>query len=180
MKIEETPINGLLVVQPDVYEDKRGYFFESYNLNKYVNKINSVPFVQDNISRSVKNTIRGLHFQIGEYAQGKLCQVLFGEVLDVAIDLRKNSKTYGKYFSIKLSQDNHKQLWIPEGFAHGFSVLSDLAVFSYKCTNFYNREHERCLLFSDPDIGIDWKVDLPIVSDKDLEGVRLKDIRESF
>ncbi|MGA8265613.1 MAG: dTDP-4-dehydrorhamnose 3,5-epimerase, partial [Ignavibacteriaceae bacterium] len=125
-------------------------------------------FVQDNISSSCQNTVRGLHFQIGEKAQGKLCQVIFGSVLDVAVDVRTISPTFGKYFSIELSDENHLQLWIPKGFAHGFLALSERAIFSYKCTEFYDKENERSILFNDPDLDINWGIESPIVSVKDL------------
>ncbi len=168
MEITKTTIEGLLIIQPDVFPDERGYFFESYNLKKFqVNNIET-NFVQDNISKSRKGTLRGLHYQVGDKAQGKLCFVLQGKVLDVAVDLRLNSPTFGKHFSTELSEDNHLQFWIPVGFAHGFSVLSDTAIFQYKCTNFYSKENERTILYCDPDLNIDWKIDNPIVSTKDL------------
>lgn len=170
MKIYETEFPGLLIIEPDVFGDQRGYFFESYNKQKFEANDLQLNFVQDNFSKSIKGTIRGLHFQIEPYAQGKLCQVIKGEVLDVAVDLRKNSPTYGKNFSLILSEENHLQLWIPVGFAHGFSVLSDEAIFHYKCTNYYNKDSERILLYNDPDLAIDWKVENPIVSEKDQKG----------
>ena len=137
-------------------------------------------FVQDNISKSKKGTIRGLHYQIGEKAQGKLCKVIYGKVLDVAVDIRFGSPTFGKYFSSELSEENHTQLWIPPGFAHGFSVLSDEAIFSYKCTALYSKEHERAIIFNDPDLNIDWKVKNPIVSEKDFKAPLIKDIQKDF
>ena len=170
MKIHKTEFPGLLIIEPDVFGDQRGYFFESYNKQKFEANELHLNFVQDNFSKSKKGTIRGLHFQIEPYAQGKLCQVIKGEVLDVAVDLRKNSPTYGKHFPIILSEENHLQLWIPIGFAHGFSVLSDEAIFHYKCTNFYNKESERILRYDDADLAIDWKVENPIVSEKDRNG----------
>jgi len=170
MKIHKTEFPGLLIIEPDVFGDQRGYFFESYNKQKFEANYLHLNFVQDNLSKSIKGTIRGLHFQIEPYAQGKLCQVIKGEVLDVAVDLRKNSPTYGKHFPIILSEENHLQLWIPIGFAHGFSVLSDEAIFHYKCTNFYNKESERILRYDDADLAIDWKVENPIVSEKDRNG----------
>ena len=180
MKIHKTEFPGLLIIEPDVFGDQRGYFFESYNKLKFEANDLHLNFVQDNFSKSIKGTIRGLHFQIEPYAQGKLCQVIEGEVLDVAVDLRKNSPTFGKHFSINLSEENHLQLWIPVGFAHGFSVLSDDAIFHYKCTNFYNRESERILRYDDPDLGIDWKVENPIVSEKDRNGEFFKDLPTYF
>lgn len=176
MKISKTEFPGLLLIEPQVYNDNRGYFFESYNQMIFEQTGLKINFVQDNISKSVKGTIRGLHFQIDPYAQGKLCQVIKGEVLDVAVDLRKNSPTFGKYYSIILSEENHYQLWIPEGFAHGFSVLSDEAIFHYKCSNFYNKASERALLYNDPTLNIDWKVESPIVSEKDKQGMLFSEL----
>lgn len=170
MKIHKTDFPGLLVIEPDVFGDQRGYFFESYNKLEFESNDLNFNFVQDNFSKSVKGTIRGLHFQIEPYAQGKLCQVIKGEVLDVTVDLRKNSPTFGEHFSLKLSEENHLQLWIPVGFAHGFSVLSDDAIFHYKCTNFYNKASERILRYNDPNLAIDWEVENPIVSEKDMNG----------
>jgi dTDP-4-dehydrorhamnose 3,5-epimerase len=171
MKIEKTEIKDLLILMPDVFGDNRGYFFESFSDNKYEEFGIKEKFVQDNISKSTKNTVRGLHLQIGAKAQGKLCQVLFGRVLDVAVDVRSGSETFGKYFSIELSEKNHLQLWIPKGFAHGFSVLSDEAIFSYKCTEYYDKASERSIMFNDSKLAIDWKVDRPIVSEKDLKAL---------
>ena len=171
MKFEKTSFNGPLIVQPDVYEDSRGLFFESFNIKKYEEGGITDKFVQDNISTSRQNTIRGLHIQVGEKAQGKLCQVISGNVIDVVVDVRRNSQTFGKYFSIELSDENHLQLWIPQGFAHGFSVLSPSAIFSYKCTGYYDKESERSILFNDLDLAIDWGIDKPIVSDKDLNAL---------
>lgn len=171
MKIETTEINDLLILMPDVFGDNRGYFFESFSDKKYEEFGIKDKFVQDNISKSAKNTVRGLHLQIGAKAQGKLCQVLYGKVLDVAVDVRSGSKTFGKYFSIELSEKNHLQLWIPKGFAHGFSVLSDEAIFFYKCTEYYDKASERSIIFNDPKLAIDWRVDRPIISEKDLKAV---------
>ena len=180
MKVNKTEIAGLLVLEPDVFKDDRGFFFESYSKQRYENFGIPDVFVQDNISKSGKGTIRGLHYQVGEKAQGKLCQVLEGEVLDVAVDIRFNSPTFGKYFSQILNSDKKIQLWIPPGFAHGFSVLSDDAIFSYKCTNYYSKAHERTILYNDPDLKIDWKIDNPIVSEKDLSAAKFKDIEKDF
>jgi len=180
MKIEKTKIEGILIIQPEVFKDDRGYFFESFRSKTLKDFSITDEFVQDNISKSNKGTVRGLHYQIGEKAQGKLCQVLYGKVLDVALDIRFNSATFGQHFSYELSEENHMQLFIPEGFAHGFSVLSDLAVFHYKCTDYYSKEHERSILFNDQDINIDWKVDNPIVSEKDLKAKRFKNIDPDF
>lgn len=180
MQIIKTEINGLLVIIPDVFTDERGYFSESFNEYNYKLAGINLPFVQDNISKSKKYTIRGLHYQVGEKAQGKLCKVVYGNVLDVAVDIRFGSPTFGKYFSCELSEENHKQLWIPPGFAHGFSVLSDVAIFTYKCTSFYSKQDERSIIFNDPDLNIDWKVKNPIVSEKDLKAVSFKEIKNDF
>ena len=180
MKVTKTEIAGLLVIQPDVFTDARGFFFESYSKKKY--KEIGIPddFVQDNISQSKVGTVRGLHYQIGEFAQGKLCQVIDGEVLDVAVDIRFGSPTFGKHFSLVLNSEFKNQLWIPPGFAHGFSVLSDKAIFSYKCSNYYSKEHERSIIYDDSDLNIDWKIEKPIVSEKDLKASKFKDIEKDF
>ena len=137
-------------------------------------------FVQDNFSQSSKGTIRGLHYQVGEFAQGKLCQVLQGRVLDVAVDIRFNSPTFGKYYSIELSDVNKRQFWLPPGFAHGFSVLSEIALFHYKCTNYYSKKDERCIIFDDKELKINWLVENPIISEKDKFGTPFKDIGRDF
>ena len=180
MNIIKNEIEGILVIEPDFFPDKRGFFLESYNKKKYDDAGLKFNFVQDNISKSQKGTIRGLHYQVGNNAQGKLCQVITGAVLDVAVDIRFASPTFGKYFSVELTSDNHKQVWIPTGFAHGFSVLEDDTIFSYKCTAFYNKRDERSILFNDEDLNIDWKVDKPNVSEKDLVAKRFKDIEKDF
>ncbi len=174
MKISKTEITGLLVIEPDLFTDDRGYFFESYSKLRYIDIGIPDDFVQDNYSKSKKGTVRGLHYQVGDKAQGKLCQVIEGEVLDVAVDIRFGSPTFGKHFSIILNSEKKTQLWIPAGFAHGFSVLSDEALFAYKCSNYYSKSHERSILFNDADLNIDWKVDNPIVSEKDLKAKSLK------
>jgi len=180
MKVEKTFIDGLLLINPDVFKDPRGYFFESFSKNKY-NEIGiDLEFVQDNVSKSSKNTIRGLHYQVGEFAQGKLCSVLQGSVIDVAVDIRFGSPTFGKYFSIELSDKNKNQIWIPPGFAHGFVVTSDNTIFTYKCTSLYNKESERTILYNDADLNIDWQIDNPIVSEKDLKGIPFKNIEKDF
>ncbi len=176
MKIVSTSIPDIIVIEPSVFNDDRGYFLESYQYQKYREYIGAVTFVQDNISSSVKGTLRGLHLQIEPFAQGKLCQVLQGSVLDVAVDIRKGSPTFGKHVAMELSDENKRQIWIPPGFAHGFSVLSDTALFHYKCTNYYHKASERCLLYNDPVLQIDWRVQNPIVSEKDKKGVLLKDL----
>ena len=180
MKVEKTFIPGLLVVEPDFFPDNRGFFFESFNKEKYKDAGIAFEFVQDNLSKSTKNTVRGLHYQAGEFAQGKLCQVITGAVIDVALDVRFGSPTFGKYFSVELSGENHKQIWIPPGFAHGFSVLSDEAIFSYKCTAKYDKSSERSILYNDPALGIEWMVETPIVSDKDLKAKRFAEIEREF
>ena len=180
MKVEKTFIKDLLVIEPDVFGDERGYFFESFSFKKYQANGIDLNFVQDNISKSKKNTLRGLHYQVGEKAQGKLCQVIKGKVLDVAVDIRFNSPTFGKYFSIELSEENHLQLLIPKGFAHGFSVLSDEAVFHYKCTDYYSKPDERTIIYNDPDLNIDWRVENPVVSDKDKKGRLFREIEKDF
>jgi len=180
LKIIKTEIAGLLVLEPDVFNDDRGFFFESYSKQRYEKFGIPDEFVQDNISKSKRGTVRGLHYQVGEKAQGKLCQVLEGEVLDVAVDIRFNSPTFGKYFSQVLNSQNKFQLWIPAGFAHGFSVLSDEAIFSYKCTNYYSKAHEKSIIFNDTDLKIDWKIEHPTVSEKDLNAAKFKDIERDF
>lgn len=169
MRIEKTEIEGLFVLHPSIFRDERGYFFESYNQRTY-EELNINPlFVQDNESLSNKGTVRGLHFQKGRYAQAKLVRCSKGEVLDVAVDLRVNSSTFGKWFSIVLSEENKKQLYIPRGFAHGFSVLSETAVFNYKCDNYYHKASESGIIFNDGTLNIDWRVKNPIISGKDKE-----------
>ncbi len=180
MEVIKSGIEGLLILKPKVFGDERGYFFESYNEEIYRKAGIDYLFLQDNISKSKKGTIRGLHYQVGDKAQGKLCKVIYGKVLDVAVDIRFGSPTFGKYFSSELSEDNHTQLWIPPGFAHGFSVLSDEAIFSYKCTALYSKENERAILYNDKDLNINWKVDNPIVSEKDLKAPLLKNIAKEF
>ncbi|WP_040252871.1 dTDP-4-dehydrorhamnose 3,5-epimerase [Psychroserpens mesophilus] len=171
MKVTETKLEGCFILEPKVFEDKRGYFFESFNqngFNKLVSKTSV--FVQDNESYSTKGVLRGLHYQIGEHAQAKLVRVVQGSVLDVAVDLRKNSKTFGEHISVELSNDNKKQLFVPRGFAHGFIVLSDTAIFSYKCDNYYHKESEEGILYNDPTLNIDWQLHSNefIVSEKDM------------
>ena len=180
MLIKETPIKDLLIIEPKVFKDERGYFFESFKKNVFEEHGIKLNFVQDNISKSKQGTIRGLHYQVGKNAQGKLCQVISGKVIDAAVDIRFGSATFGKHFATELSEENHKQLWIPPGFAHGFSVLSDEAIFSYKCTAYYSKEEERSILFNDPDLNIDWKIESPVVSEKDLAAKLFKDIDKDF
>jgi dTDP-4-dehydrorhamnose 3,5-epimerase len=158
MKFEKTILEGCYIITPRKFEDERGYFFESYNQKQFEENTNqSINFVQDNVSKSTYGVLRGLHYQKGEHAQAKLVSVSEGKVLDVAVDLRTNSKTYGKHVQVVLSEENNKQLFVPRGFAHGFVVLSEEAVFRYKCDNFYNKEAERGINYDK--LGIDWKVD---------------------
>ena len=169
MKFEKTNIEGLIIITPDVFEDDRGAFLEMFNRDVF--EKNGLPtcFVQDNCSVSKKHVLRGLHFQKPPYAQGKLVTVTHGAALDVAVDLRKNSPTYGKWKSVLLNSDNKLIFWIPEGFAHGFVALEDNTVFQYKCTNFYCKESEGSIRWNDPDLNIDWGVSQPILSEKDAE-----------
>lgn len=180
MKVTEADIKDILIIEPKVFEDERGSFYESFSLERYNNSGIGNKFVQDNLSKSKKGTIRGLHYQVGEKAQGKLCHVIYGEVLDVAVDIRFGSPTFGKYFSIVLNDSNKTQLWIPPGFAHGFSVLSEEAIFSYKCTEYYSKEHEKSILYNDPQLNINWMIEYPIVSQKDLSASLFKDISKDF
>jgi dTDP-4-dehydrorhamnose 3,5-epimerase len=174
MRVAATAIPGLLLLEPTIYEDERGFFFESFNQRRFEDATGrNVCFVQDNHSSSVRHVLRGLHYQVHQ-PQGKLVRVINGEVFDVAVDLRRSSPTFGKCVGIVLSAANKKQLWIPEGFAHGFLVLSDSAEFLYKTTDYYAPEYERCLIWNDPDIGIDWPKDSePMLSAKDQLGLPL-------
>ena len=164
MKILKTELEDVLIIEPDFFPDSRGFFFESYNKKKYEDAGMNFEFVQDNISKSNKGTVRGLHYQVGEFAQGKLCQVLTGSVMDVAVDIRSGSPTYGKHVAVELTGANHKQIWIPPGFAHGFSVLEDDTIFSYKCTAFYSKIDERAILYNDAELNIDWKLNIKILT----------------
>ncbi|MGN8071722.1 dTDP-4-dehydrorhamnose 3,5-epimerase [Mucilaginibacter sp. SG564] len=181
MTITPTPIEGLIVLTPRIFNDDRGYFFESFNEKVFIDAIGSkIQFVQDNESFSIKGVLRGLHLQKGEHAQSKLVRVTQGEVLDVAVDLRKNSSTYGQHHSVLLTADNHKQFFIPKGFAHGFVVLSDTAIFQYKCDNFYNTQAEGGLNYADPALNINWQLgnDELIVADKDNQLPFLKELTD--
>ena len=171
MKIERTHIEGLLVITPTIFKDDRGYFFESFNHKIFEKHTSSkVNFVQDNQSKSEKNVLRGLHFQNPPFDQGKLVRVIAGSVLDIAVDIRKKSSTYGQHFKIILDTQKQQILWIPSGFAHGFVSLEDDTIFSYKCTNYYHKDSEGCILYNDSEIGIDWEVQHPILSAKDKVG----------
>jgi len=171
MKVKETKLKDCFILEPKVFDDNRGYFFESFN-EKEFNKLMGfkINFVQDNESKSIKGVIRGLHFQKGRFAQAKLVRVVSGRVLDVCVDLRKESPSFGQHISEELSDSNRKQIFAPRGFAHGFIVLSDFAIFSYKCDNFYNKESEAGIIYNDPSLQIDWKLKPSefIVSSKDL------------
>lgn len=169
MEVKNTEIPGILIIQPKIFEDSRGYFYESYNKNKLKDALGEIEFVQDNQSLSGFGTIRGLHYQLAPYAQAKLIRVLQGKIYDVAVDIRKNSPTYGKYFGIELSDENKTQLYIPHGFAHGFSVLSKNAIVFYKTDQYYHKESERGIKFNDPELNIEWKINLSesILSSKD-------------
>ena len=182
MEIQETGIEGLLVIRPRVFQDERGYFFESYNDRELRNQGLHYTWVQDNQSKSVYGVIRGLHFQLEPYAQTKLVRVLSGKILDVAVDLRKGSPTYGKWKSLILSEDNFLQLLIPKGFAHGFSVLSETAVVFYKCDQFYHPASDKGIRYDDPALAIDWQIppDKIIVSEKDRNLPLLKEADLNF
>ncbi|MFM7024346.1 MAG: dTDP-4-dehydrorhamnose 3,5-epimerase [Flavobacteriales bacterium] len=174
MKVIPTEIPDLLIVEPAVFYDPRGYFYESYNEKKFHEHNITAKFVQDNLSKSSKGILRGLHFQKPPYTQGKLVKAIQGSVLDISVDLRKDSPTYGKHVKVLLSEENQRMLWVPEGFAHGFLTLEDNTIFHYKCTNFYNKEADCSILWNDPALGIDWGISNPILSEKDLNGKPLK------
>ena len=171
MTVTSFDIEGLLLIDPKVFSDERGYFLETFNELKYKEILgNQFTFVQDNLSLSAKSVLRGLHFQNEPYAQGKLVQVIKGKVLDVAVDIRRDSSTYGHYQAVELSDTNHLQFWIPPGFAHGFLALEENTLFSYKCTQYYSPENERTICWDDETLKINWGIDLPIVSKKDTLG----------
>ena len=182
MNIIKTPIEGLLVIEPQVFKDARGNFVETYNAQRYREAGIEAQFVQDNQSCSSYGVVRGLHFQRPPYCQSKLVCCTVGRVLDVAVDLRKGSKTFGQWYSVELSEENKRQFFIPRGFAHGFSVLSEQAIFTYKCDNLYHPESEGGILLSDPNLAIDWQVpeELRILSDKDKKHPLLKDLDNPF
>lgn len=181
MKTEQTPLADLLIIQPDVFGDERGYFYESWNREKYAKLGIDPDWIQDNQSMSQKNVLRGLHFQAPPYAQGKLVRVVRGSVMDVALDIRKNSPTYGQHFALELNDTNHTQLWIPPGFAHGFVTLEDNTIFSYKCSGgVYHQPSEGCILWNDTALNIDWGVSQPIISDKDKNGLHFADFTSPF
>ncbi len=169
MIFEKLELDGLVLIKPNVFGDNRGYFFESFNLKIFEQHGIPTSFIQDNQSMSSKNVVRGLHFQTGSHAQGKLVRVIKGSVLDVVADINPDSKTFGRIYKVKLDAQSHHMLWIPPGYAHGFAALADNTIFSYKCTAYYNKESERGILFNDSDLNIDWEVSQPIVSEKDQE-----------
>ncbi len=182
MEVLDTPIEGLKVIIPQVFKDQRGYFVETYNEKRYSEAGIDARFVQDNQSCSSYGVVRGLHFQRPPYSQAKLVCCTQGKVLDVAVDLRRSSKTYGQWFAVELSGENHRQFFIPRGFAHGFSVLSETATFTYKCDNLYHPESEGGLLLSDPDLNIDWRVpqEKRILSEKDTHHPLFRDFVSEF
>ncbi len=176
MEILELKFPDLLIIKPKIFTDIRGYFYESYNKKL----LSDIEFVQDNESFSDKGVIRGLHFQYPPFNQGKLVRVVKGSVMDVAVDLRKESEFYGKYYSVILTSTNKWMFWIPSGFAHGFQSLEKDTIFLYKCTNFYNPDSEKCIIWNDPTINIKWLIDKPIVSEKDNNGIFFKDFVSPF
>ncbi|WP_394564695.1 dTDP-4-dehydrorhamnose 3,5-epimerase [Pantoea sp. SGAir0180] len=176
MEVKATHIADVKIIQPAVYGDERGFFLETFEKRRYQDLLQTdLEFVQDNYSRSARHVLRGLHFQKTE-PQGKLVRVVRGEVFDVAVDIRPNSPTYGQWVSILLSEENKTQLWVPPGLAHGFVVLSDMADFEYKCTQYYNPKDEACLMWNDPDVAIQWPVQQPILSVKDQQGLSLQEL----
>ena len=182
MEVIETNIDGVLIVEPKVFEDVRGYFFESFSQRAFEQKVRKINFVQDNESKSVYGVMRGLHFQAPPFAQSKLVRCVRGRVLDVAVDIRRDSPTYGQHVAVELTEDNHRQFFIPRGFAHGFAVLSETAVFQYKCDNFYHPESDGGISILDSSLGIDWRIptEHAILSDKDTKHPLLKDFESPF
>ena len=182
MKVVKTAIEDVVIIEPDVFGDARGYFFESYSQKRFDEQVRPIKFVQDNESKSRYGVLRGLHFQKGKDAQSKLVRVVKGRVLDVAVDIRRGSPTFGKYVAVELTEQNHRQLFIPRGFAHGFSVLSEEAVFQYKCDNLYAPQSEGAIAWNDPEIGIDWglKAEDVLLSAKDAAHPLLSEAEELF
>jgi dTDP-4-dehydrorhamnose 3,5-epimerase len=180
MRIEQVPISGLMIISPNVFEDPRGYFFESYSKKAFVEAGITEEFVQSNQSLSQKGVLRGLHFQHPPHAQSKLVRVIQGSVLDVALDIRKGSPTYGQHFSIVLSAQNKTMFYVPVGFAHGFLTLEDNTIFSYKCGNYYNKPTEDGILWNDKDLNIEWNVENPILSEKDKVNTLFRDFNSPF
>jgi dTDP-4-dehydrorhamnose 3,5-epimerase len=180
MEIIKTKIPGLLIIKPDVFEDERGYFFESYNRDKFVSEGIDNVFIQDNESKSMKGVLRGLHFQNPPYEQGKLVRVMKGAVIDVAVDIRKNSPTYGQWDSIELTESNKIMYWVPPGMAHGFVTLEDETVFFYKCTNLYNKASEGSIRWNDSDLNVNWGLSNPIISEKDKIAPFFNELKSQF
>lgn len=180
MKLIKTQLEGLLIVEPDVFQDERGYFFESYNRDKFLAMGLDLTFVQDNESKSGKGVLRGLHFQVPPFEQGKLVRVMHGSVFDVAVDLRKNSMTYGQWAGVELSAKNKRMYWIPPGFAHGFLTLETDTVFFYKCTASYNKESEKSIAWNDKNLNIKWGINDPILSERDKTGPGFNDFITPF
>lgn len=182
MNIVKTSIDGVVIIEPHIFKDDRGYFFESFSQKEFEEKVCQTVFVQDNESKSSYGVLRGLHFQKPPFVQSKLVRVVKGAVLDVAVDIRKGSPTFAQYVSVELTEENHRQFFVPRGFAHGFSVLSEEVVFQYKCDNFYAPQCEGALAWDDPDLGIDWKLpaDEVVLSEKDMKHCRLKDAEWLF
>ena len=179
--VEKKEIEGIAIIETDVFHDERGYFMEFFNEKKFKqNNFENLSFKQDNISYSKKNVLRGMHFQLPPFEQGKLVQVIKGKVLDVVIDLRKGSKTFGEHLRIELSENNKRKLWIPPGFAHGFLSLEDDTILSYKCTNFYSKDHEMDLLWNDENLNIEWGIENPIISEKDKKATKFQDLNSPF
>ncbi|MDD3038767.1 dTDP-4-dehydrorhamnose 3,5-epimerase [Bacteroides sp.] len=182
MESIKTNINGVIIIEPRIFKDDRGYFYESFSEREFTEKVCKTIFVQDNQSKSTYGVLRGLHFQCPPYAQSKLVRCIKGKVLDVAVDIRIGSPTYGEYVSVELSEENYRQLFIPRGFAHGFVVLSDEAIFQYKCDNFYNKDSEGAIMWNDPNLGIDWGINSndAILSDKDKKNTLFKEFNSPF
>ncbi|WP_289060003.1 dTDP-4-dehydrorhamnose 3,5-epimerase [uncultured Bacteroides sp.] len=182
MNIIKTSIEGVVIIEPCLFKDERGYFFESFNQREFEEKVCKTTFVQDNESKSGYGVIRGLHYQKPPFAQSKLVRVIKGAVLDVAVDIRKGSPTFGQHVAVELTEGNHRQFFIPRGFAHGFSVLSEEVIFQYKCDEFYHPEAEGAIAWNDAELGIDWKIPLEkvLVSEKDSKHLRLKNINDLY
>ena len=182
MEVIKTAIEGLVIIEPKVFKDARGYFFESFSQKEFEEKVRPINFVQDNESMSSYGVMRGLHFQRPPYTQSKLVRCVKGKVLDVAVDIRKGSPTYGQHVAVELSEDNHRQFFVPRGFAHGFAVLSETAIFQYKCDNFYAPAADGGISIKDEDLGIDWQIpmDQAVLSEKDIKHLCLKDFDSPF
>ena len=175
MEVIKTEIEGVVIIEPRIFKDARGYFFESYSQREFNEKVAQIDFCQDNESMSTYGVMRGLHFQRPPFTQSKLVRCVKGAVLDVAVDIRKGSPTYGKHVAVELTEDNHRQFFVPRGFAHGFAVLSDVAHFHYKCTDYYHPEDEGCIRWDDPDLAVDWPVSGPQCSSKDRQGMSFRE-----